>query len=147
MLKRIFQNILKLSIVCILSCADEEPLSFCSDPVGSDAYSATHEGWICFLPEINGCFMFQSSTPSWITSIAVQGHVRGTIADTGFASCLGDIKEKPASGYANSVEAELNHGYVVKFPDNTYARFFIASIEKNSSGKITQINITRQYGF
>jgi hypothetical protein len=141
------KRMLAFLLLGTLSCAEQEPLDFCSDPIGADTYSAENGGWICFLPDINGCFIFQSSSTPSITSIAVTGHTRGTIATTGQASCLGEVLEKPSSGYASSVEAKAGHGYVVKFPDNTYARFYIVSVEKNASGTITRINMTRQYSF
>jgi hypothetical protein len=143
----IFRKTLLFLLACLAACSGKEELNFCTDPIGTDTYSLGPKGWVCFLPEINGCFVFESSPSSTVTSIAVQGHVKGTITDVGTVECLGGIGNKPTTGFVSSVEVKVNHGYIVKFPDDTYGRFFVASVEKNSSGQIVSVNITRQYGF
>jgi hypothetical protein len=146
-MKSIFLRTLIFLFVCLAACSGKEDLDFCTDPIGTDTYSLGPKGWVCFLPEINGCFIFESTTSSTITSIGLKGHVQGTIADIGTVKCLGGIADKPSTGFVSSTEVKANHGYVVKFPDNTYGRFFVVSVDKNSSGQVTNVNITRQYRF
>src|ERR1044071_7433823 len=99
--------------ICLAACSTKE-LDFCTDPIGTDTYSLGPHGWVCFLPEINGCFVFESSNPSTLSSIGVQGHVQGVIADIGTVDCLGSITMKPLTGFVSSLAAKANHGYVVK---------------------------------
>lgn len=143
----VFRKTLVFLLVCLGACSGKEELNFCTDPIGTDTYTLGPDGWVCFLPEINGCYIFKSTPSSTIASIGVSGHVQGTIIDIGDVECLGSIANKPTSGFATSVEVKVKHGYVVKFPDNTYGRFFVASIGKNSAGQVTTVNITRQYKF
>ena len=146
-MKSIFRKTLVFLLICLAACSGNEELNFCTDPIGTDTYSLGPKGWVCFLPDINGCFIFESGTSSTITSIGVQGHVQGTIADIGTVECLGSIATKPTTGFVSSLEVKANHGYVVRFPDDTYGRFFVVSVGKNSSGQVISANITRQYRF
>lgn len=126
------------------ACADELS-NDCADPLGTHANAYENETWMCYLPDINGCFLIDLDPSPVIRSIVLQGRINGTLADAGSFACLRDMPEKLSSGFNFSAVAEEKHGYIVTFPDNTYGRFYIESWIKNSNGKVIQLNITRQY--
>jgi hypothetical protein len=131
----------------ISSCQTDDLARQCADPIGSDEYECSNETVFCFQPEVNGCFQFllENST-AIIRSVNLEGHVMGMIADYGEVACLSLVRPGKELDFKLSVEAQLHHGYVVRFSDETYARFFIESYESNGYGNI-QINIIRHYTF
>ena len=70
----------------------------------------------------------------------------GLIADVGLVSCLGQVILNPNATFVDTVIPTLHHGYLIKFPDNTYGRFFIDSWDQ-AGGTITKFRISRQYPF
>ncbi len=101
------------------------------------------------------CFQLQANSSLGIIQSIYFGslhcsitQVQGTIADVGPVNCLGDVTLKPSGGSLSIMHFEplFHHGYVVNFQDGTYGRFFTESFVEQS-GKITTMNITRQYPF
>ena len=143
-----------------LSCTYAVLPKVCVDPIGSESYKVTINYLFCFLHQkygtvdtcyYNGCFWFRrvSSTGQDIESydyLSRQSCSIGTVMDVGQVNCLSEVKDKPTSGYASSAIPILHHGYVIRFPDNTYDRFFIQSTYP-ASGSIDTLYIVRQYPF
>lgn len=156
-----------------LSCSHESLPLACVDPIGSEnitinklknPYLTDYDFccWnFCFLEDVteivndtthyyaNGCFQFYkspSSSDSIISKSFCSTCTKGELIDIGEVKCLGGVVLKPSTGYSTSVAPKLNHGYVFKFPDNTYGRFFIDSWEI-AGGEVKSMNIVRQYPF
>lgn len=135
-------------LASLFSCSVEEINITCADPLGTDTEVMNNDSWTCFQEGINGCFRFElTSNPALMRSVYVTGHTYASIIDIGEVICLGDITQKPTSGWVYVVVPQLHHGYVVKMADGTLGRFFIDSWETGSGGVKTKINITRQYSF
>jgi hypothetical protein len=153
---------LTFMIGCCLGCSKQASDKVCSDPLGSQSITINNNtkdynnSFFCFRGETistgdtcsyNYCFrLFSSSSPQIIWSTYFTGCSYGTIADLGQVDCLGEIDQKPTSGYSYAVKPALHHGYVVHFPDSSYGRFFIDSWVKEST-EVTVMNIVRQYPF
>jgi hypothetical protein len=145
-----------------MSCAEQSPNKVCSDPLGSQNITINNNtkdynnSFFCFKGETitNGdtclydyCFrLYSSSSPQIIWSSYFNGCSYGKIADIGLVTCLGEVYQKPTSGYSYAVPPALHHGYVVHFPDSTYGRFYIDSWQMEST-EVTVMNIVRQYPF
>lgn len=130
-----------------LSCSSDELEFNCVDPLGTDDYVTENGTWMCFLPDISGCFRIELESTPAIQSVYFEDHVYGAVIDVGLKTCLADISEKPTDGFSYRLEAKLHHGYVVSFPDGSYGRFFIQSWVTNSQGTVSEVNILRQYDY
>jgi hypothetical protein len=76
------------------------------------------------------------------------GNFGGEVADAGPVSGLGDVTEKPASGWSSAASVEVGHGYVARFRKSTtygissqpyvYARVYVVEylISSTSGGVI-----------
>ncbi len=64
----------------------------------------------------------------------------GYLKDVGDTDCLEDITTWPGST-ATSIAYSSGHGYIIKFSDNTYARFIAGGYSNGS------VNITYDYPF
>jgi hypothetical protein len=128
------------------SCEPDDLARQCADPIGADEYECSNETVICFQSGVNGCFQFElENSTAIIRSVYLEGHVIGMIADYGEVPCLSLVRPGKTLDFKYALEAQLHHGYVVKFSDDTFGRFFIESYE-NNGGEI-QINIIRHYTF
>lgn len=134
------------SVILLLSgsCADDIS-NDCADPLGTDANAYENDTWMCYLPDINGCFLIDLDQSPVIRAIVIPGRINGTVADAGSFACLRDMPVSVSAEFNLSVVAEEKHGYIVMFPDSTYGRFYIESWRKSSNGKVIQLNIVRQY--
>ena len=131
----------------LCTCSNEEINLTCPDPLGTDAITLGHEKFTCFQEGINGCFWFHLDvTPPVLQSVYVTGHSIAMIIDVGEFTCLGEVTQKPTTGFVFAVEAKVNHGYVVRMEDGTYGRMFIDSLVK-SGNQIIEVNVKRQYAF
>jgi len=143
---------LKISIclfilASLIGCGDEEINLTCADPLGSDAISIGHEVFTCFQEDINGCFWFHLDvSPPVLQSVYVEGHSIAMIIDVGAVECLGEVTQKPTTGFVFATEAIIGHGYVVRMEDGTYGRLFIDSWIV-SGGQIVEVNLKRQYAY
>ncbi|MBS1507478.1 MAG: hypothetical protein JSS79_12595 [Bacteroidetes bacterium] len=150
-------------LLLLFSCNDQSLITICADPLGSQNITLNRSDlyynncFFCFKGrtttatdtcQYNNCFQFYySSGASTIRSIYFgKSCSSGTIADVGVVSCLGQVNQKPTTGFVYSLTPKVYHGYVVTFPDNTYGRFYIDSW-KVESGQIVTMNIVRQYPF
>jgi hypothetical protein len=84
-----------------------------------------------------------TSTPGFIKPI--KGN--SSIATSGKANKLCDIKAIPTSGFVNIMAADYNIGYVVKLADGTYAKFIVKGFGEFSTGGVSSVQITYQYPF
>lgn len=155
--------VLVVVVFLFFQCTDQTQNNVCADPLGSQNVTINSSDvyynncFFCFKAGVttptdtcryNNCFQFYySSSGQTIRSIYFETICTyGTLVDVGPVNCLGEVVQKPASGFVYSLAPKLKHGYVVAFPDNTYGRFFIDSWE-TQSGEITSLNIIRQYPF
>jgi surface antigen len=144
-------------------CNDQSQKNICADPLGSQNITINSSNvnynncFFCFKArtttvtdtcQYNNCFQFYFSSGSQTIRSIYFGNscTYGTIADVGIVNCLGQVTDKPSSGFVYSVTPKVLHGYVVAFPDNTYGRFFIDSWDYQS-GQVVSMNIVRQYPF
>ncbi len=132
----------------LLTACESGPINDqCPDPVGSDEYAVGDQGWICFQEDINGCFRLElDGEQPILRSVYVEGHMYGMIADYGEVTCLSAMRRGPQLDFHYAVYAKLRHGYVVRFPDETFGRLYIDSYYTNGS-TITQVNFKRHYSF
>jgi len=131
-----------------ISCESDSALDFCADPLGSDNNSYQNGNVFCYKENFNSCLMLElNTTKAAIRAVNYVGKELAQIQDIGPVKCLSEVKTKPASGYVNTVNALLGHGYVIKLSDGTYGRFFIDSWAKSSTGAVVEVNIIRQYSF
>lgn len=132
-----------------LSCSNDPLPVACADPLGTDHIRVKRNQTFCFKEPVNGCvyngcFWLTYNSPQilsvyqWYPACAT-----GQIADVGEVKCLGQIK-KTTSGFTTTVPVTLHHGYLIRFPDSTYGRFFIDSWAQHS-GYIDSMYIARQY--
>jgi hypothetical protein len=137
----------------LLSCQKDATLEkVCVDPLGSQDIYLTNNTLICFREGHNACFLMRTtSTGATLTAQDYNkiypGTMIGMIADMGFVSCLGDVSTKPTTGIFYGFTLQLNHGYVIKLPDDTYGRLFVDSWVKSSADLITEVHVTWQYSF
>ena len=129
----------------LLRCQDPVEGEFCQDPLGSEDQIFGDGTFFCFKESLDGCFVVMViSDRVFFSSIDFGGEI-GSVADAGIVKCLGEITEKPLSGYVQQIEVFERQGYVFLFPDETYGRIYIDSIQETPEGK--RINILRQYAF
>lgn len=129
----------------ICSCSEELP-DYCPDPIGSDYQTYGDESILCFIEDFNGCFLIDLSSTPTIRSVTIGDGTAASIVDVGARSCIQDV-EFVSAGFSSQVQAVAGHGYVIKIEDGTYAKIFIDSEEKFSSGKVDKLNIVRLYPF
>ncbi len=65
----------------------------------------------------------------------------GYLKDFGDTDCLEDLTSWPGS-IVTTVAQTSGHGYIIKFTDNTYARFISGSYDGNGS-----VSVTYEYPF
>ncbi len=140
-------------LICFGLGCNNDPLSkVCVDPIGTQNISVNSNQLFCFTKysadcTYNGCYYMTPSLPQVIKNYAYQPSCTvGLIADVGLVSCLGQVILNPDAAFVDTVTPILHHGYLIKFPDNTYGRFFIDSWDQ-TSGTITKFRISRQYPF
>ncbi|HYG03684.1 MAG TPA: hypothetical protein VD927_14650 [Chryseosolibacter sp.] len=139
--------ILSLAVLSV-SCINEHDIGIsCADPIGSEDYVTADESWMCFLPDINGCFRIELQTTPQIRSVYYDDHIYGWIKDVGIKNCLSEITEKPLDEFSYLLPLVEHHGYVVRFPDNSIGRFYIDSFDTDSFGHVTRVNIIRQHNY
>jgi len=132
-----------------LSCSNDPLPSACADPLGTDHIKVNRNQTFCFTVPVtgctyNGCFWLTYNLPQTLSAYQWQSACTyGEIADVGVVKCIGEIK-KTSSGFTNAVFPTLHHGYLIRFPDSTYGRFFIDSWIQRS-GHIDSMYIARQY--
>ncbi|MFC2124877.1 hypothetical protein ACFLU5_08705 [Bacteroidota bacterium] len=133
----------------LTDCTESEINNPCADPIGSDDMVLEDENVFCFMESVNGCFqIIWHDSSIEIISLNLTDKIRGRIVDIGEVNCLGDVITKPESGYMDSVMVQEHHGYVVKFPDETFGRIYIDSfVESLASDDIVSIRTTWQYTF
>ena len=131
------------------SCTESDIENACADPIGSDDMVLDDGDVFCFMESISGCFQIKWRESSIeIVAISLLDGVLGQIIDIGVVDCLGDVITKPESGYTDTVIVLEHHGYVVKFPDETFGRIYIDSfVESLASDEIVSIRTTWQYTF
>lgn len=134
-----------------LSCSNDPLPIVCVDPLGTDNIRVKRNQVFCFTLPItkcnyNGCFWLTPDLPQEIRAYNWQPDcILGEIADVGIVKCLSEVK-KPTLGFGATVTPALHHGYVIRFPDSTYGRFFLDSWIQHS-GYIDSMYVTRHYPF
>lgn len=83
------------------------------------------------------------STPGFV--IPIKGN--SSIASTGKAVRLCEIKAIPTTGFVAIMAADYNIGYVIKLADGTHARFVVKDFGKFTNGGVSSVQITYQYPF
>ena len=76
-------------------------------------------------------------------------------ANVGAVRGLGDVTQKPTSGYTTSCMLEIGHGYVVRYKHSYasadqnyyYARFYVSEWVISTSGGIIGAKVKMQYPF
>ncbi|HWA35178.1 MAG TPA: hypothetical protein VG737_13655 [Cyclobacteriaceae bacterium] len=140
-------------VALLLSCQKDASLeNVCADPIGSEDIVMKNNTQICFKEKFNACFrMHLTDTANYILAVNYNsiypGTMIGMMTDGGSVRCLGDVDTKPTSQYYLGYYIELNRGYVVKLPDDTYGRIYIDSWIKNSAGRVTEVHVTWQYSY
>ncbi len=131
----------------LFQCNGEE-FDFCSNPVGTTELTKQDLGYFCFQENFNACFQIKLKVaePAFQAIYFDPDAVTGAMVDLGEMDCLKRVDKKPATGYLYRVKINLHHGYVVKFSDGTFGRFFVDSLE-GSATNITKVNLTWQYSF
>ncbi|MBI1767487.1 MAG: hypothetical protein HY015_00445 [Bacteroidetes bacterium] len=134
-----------------LNCSNDPLPTVCVDPLGADNVRVKKNQTFCFkIPfsgcTYDGCFWLTPDLPQGIRAYKYFSPCTlGEIADVGVVKCLSEVA-KPISGFTNTVVPALHHGYVIRFPDSTYGRFFIDSWYQHS-GYIDSMYVTRHYPF
>jgi hypothetical protein len=137
-----------ISLSPILFNCTGESFDFCKNPIGSATIQRSHNGYICFQEDFNGCFRVEFTPSDYgFNCVLFTGHpIYGNIADVGAVECLGAITAKPASSeYALRKPIIEGHGYIMWLSDGTYGRFYVDSI--TGSGSNLTVNIIFQYSF
>jgi hypothetical protein len=137
------------------SCNTEEINRTCADPIGSDDLECTgNQTFFCFQSDMNACFAVYLNDPDYpqfpviIQSVYfAEGKAIGMIANYGEVPCISSMKRGKPLDFVYAVAGELHHGYVVRFPDETFGRLIVESIDQNINGQVTQVNITLHYAY
>lgn len=155
-----------LAVLCI-TCTKTEVV--CTDPTGTVTVNIPNNQFLCFktgalagncgfaydlccsdilfdpnnFAAASSVYAMDNSTPGFIKPI--KGN--SSIATTGNASKLCDIKAVPTSGFVTVMAANYDVGYVVKLADGTYARFVVKSFGKFTNGGVSSVQIAYQYPF
>jgi len=137
-----------VAFIFLLACNDDPLENACSDPIGSDSYEMAVKNYSCYQKDIKSCFRFDltSNVPYFQSLYSATPADAPLIKSLGEFSCLGQVIEKPTSGWSYLVEIKLHYGYSIKLADGTYGRLFVDSWEKGSGG-VTKVNLRRQYSY
>lgn len=155
-----------LAAHCITCTPTDEE---CSDPAGTVTVNIPNNQYLCFktgalagncgfanslccsdilfdpnnFAATTSVYAMDNSTPGLIRPI------KGTssIASSGKASNLCEIKAVPTSGYVTVMAANYDIGYVVKLADGTYARFIVKGFGTFTNGGVSSVQIAYQYPF
>lgn len=149
LIPRYIINIIIYLFLSLTGCTESDINNTCADPIGSDDMVLEDESVFCFMEGVNGCFQVRWQNSSiQIFHLNLPDKIQGKIIDIGEVSCLGEVVSKPVDGYMDTVTVMEHHGYVVKFPDETYGRIYVDSfVESLSSDDIVSIRTTWQYTF
>lgn len=121
-----------LSIALFNSCRkdkDDEPVDPCdisnvfSSKVGLGNFMDFNNGYIGY--EANGNPVGVQGNDIYFEGLNIQAKNGATIFDDGPSECLGYV-EKRSNIIQVTVSCEINHGYLVRLYDGSYARFYIA---------------------
>ena len=165
-MKKSIAFIALLFLIC--TCTKEEDV--CTDPAGVVTVNIPNNQFFCFKTGAiaGNCgfatglccsdILFYTNNFSAATSLydlapAVPpfgpAPIKGTssIASTGKATKLCDIKAVPSTGYVALMAADYEIGYVIKLADGTFARFIVKDFGKFTTGGTSSVQITYQYPF
>jgi len=133
----------------LISCSHEEINLTCADPLGSDTEELKDMQLSCFQEEFFSCFRFELSGADPVIRSLYKTIPSDApmFFDAGEVQCLSEVTSKISNAWSYALYAQLRHGYVVRMADGTYGRFFIDSWIEGSNGRVTQVNIVRQYSF
>lgn len=121
-----------LSIALFNSCRkdkDDEPVDPCditnvkSSKVALYNFMDFNNGYIGYDP--NGNPAGAQNNDIEFEGVNIQAKNGATIFDDGASACLG-LVEKRSNVILVTEQCEINHGYLVKLNDGSYARFYIA---------------------
>jgi hypothetical protein len=155
-----------LAAHCVTCTPTEEE---CSDPTGTVTVNIPNNSYLCFKTGAiaGNCsfanslccsdILFDPNNFAVATSVYAMDNstpgvikpVKGTssIASSGKAAKLCDIKAIPAGGFVNVMAANYDNGYVVKLADGTYARFIVTGFGTFTTGGVASVQIQYQYPF